>query len=560
MKPNLDLLREGLDHQRAGQAGLAEAAYRAVLEAEPDEPHALHYLGLLTLQMRRVPEALALLHRAMTRRPQQDAVRILYGRALLAAGRGDDAVAHFKNLATSRPFDASSRANLALAFLRTGDIASAITAADEAIDVDHNNGDAWFVRGTALAQTKRGAEAVVALKQAVARNPEHAEAHLNLGNTLLDRDDLEAAETHLRRAISLDPSLAEAHASLGFLLTGDGRHDEAIDSCATAIALSPDFAQAHWNQSFAYMLKGDYAAGWEKYEWRKRHDRFIRGLTTLPGREWQGEPLLGQTVLVRAEQGLGDTIQFARYLPLLIKRGADVVLACPEALIRLLRQMPGLRVVPRTAPRPAHDFWIDQMSLPRVFGTRVDTIPSAEGYLRGDPAAMARWRPKLANGFRIGLVWAGNPAHSNDARRSMPLASLAPLIAVPDCAFISLQVGPGSGCVTAGFGIEDRSSALTDLMETANLIAALDLVVTIDSCVAHLAGALGVPTWIMLPFAPDWRWLAGRSGSPWYGSARLFRQTRPGDWAGVIERVRAALLPRVNGAGTHSPAPHETKL
>jgi tetratricopeptide (TPR) repeat protein len=560
VKSNLELLRDGLDHQRAGQNALAEAAYRAVLDAEPDEPHALHYLGLLTLQMRRFPEALALLHGAMTHRPQQDAVRTLYGRGLLAAGRGDDAVAHFQDVVKSRPCDASSHANLALAFLQTGAVASAIAAADIAIDFDRGNGDAWFARGTALAQSRRGTEAIFALKQAVACNPGHAEAHLNLGNALLDCDVLEDAETHLRRAIALDPSLAEAHASLGFLLTGDGRHDEAIDTCATAIALRPDFAQAHWNQSFAHMLKGDYAAGWEKYEWRKRHDRFIRDLTTLPGREWQGEPLLGQTVLVRAEQGLGDTIQFARYLPMLIERGADVMFAGPQALNRLFRQIAGLRVISRTTSLPTYDFWIDQMSLPRLLGTRADSVPRSEGYLSADADATARWRARLAPGFRVGLVWAGNPAHSNDARRSMPLLQLAPFIPTPGCAFVSLQVGPSSGEIVEMFGIEDRSSALTDLAKTASLVSALDLVVTVDSCVAHLAGALGVPAWIMLPFAPDWRWLAGRCDSPWYDSVRLFRQTRPGDWAGVVARVAEALLARVSGTGTALRVTGETKV
>jgi tetratricopeptide (TPR) repeat protein len=541
MPDMVSLLLEGLAHQRAGRLVAAEAAYTRVLDADPDQPHALHCLGLLALGAKRIAAALDLLSRASAARPDDTKVRAAYGRALLAAGRATDAVALFEAQTQERPLCPVSQAHLALARLRAGDPSGALAASDAALRLDRSNPEAWFARGTALARLGRAADAVTALEQAAVRAPLHAEAHLNLGNALFDLDRRNESEAALRRAVALDPTLAEAHASLGCLLTGNGRLAEAVDACERAIALRPDFAQAHWNQSFAHMRAGDYAAGWEKYEWRKRHDAFARDLMLLPGPEWHGEPVAGRIVLVRAEQGLGDTIQFARYLPMLVGLGAHVVLACPEPLLRLLGQIPGVKVVPRGPDAPPYDVWIDQMSLPRLFGTRPEAIPDAAGYLFAEADAVARWHRCLPQGLRVGIVWAGNPAHSNDRRRSMGIADVEPLLAVPGCRFVSLQVGPRAKEGEESLGLEDRSARLADLADTAALIAALDLVISVDSCVAHLAGALGVPVWILLPFAPDWRWLVGRADSPWYESARLFRQTRPGDWTGPIAAVAGAL-------------------
>jgi tetratricopeptide (TPR) repeat protein len=546
MPDTLQLLQRALAAHRDGRPAEAEGVYRDILWRVPDEPHALHCLGLLTLADGRVGEALDLLARAERVWPDHDGIALALVRALLAAGRVEEGVARARALADRRPLCAAPLATLALARLRVADPAGALAEAEAALALDPACGDAWFAAGTALSQLRRPAEAVARLERAVACAPDHAEARLNLGNSLYDLDRLEAAEAHLRCAIRLDPSLAEAHASLGCLLSGDGRLAEAVACCAAAIALRPDFAQAHWNQSFAHMLAGDWAEGWEKYEWRKRHDVFARHLMLLPGPQWQGEELQGRVLLVRAEQGLGDTIQFARYLPLLVARGAKVVLVCATPLIALLRQIEDVTVMPPGTVRPEYDLWIDQMSLPRLFGTRLDTIPDAAGFLSAASARVARWRQALPRGFRVGVVWAGNPNHSNDRRRSMAVDALAPLLEsanarIRDVRFFSLQVGPDSGAITLRFGIADRSSLLPDLAETAAFVSALDLVIAVDSCVAHLAGALGVKVWILLPFAPDWRWMTGRSDTPWYASAKLFRQTRPGDWSGPVERVAAEL-------------------
>ena len=407
MSDVIERLQAGLAHQRAGRRGEAEALYRSVLAEQADEPHALHFLGLLALSGKRADEALDLLARALAVQPDHDRVRLALGRALLQAGRTLEAVALFAAMAEARPGAALPRASLALALLRAGDVAGALLEGHTALELDGSNPEAWFACGTALNLQRRSAEAATALRRAVDCAPDHAEAHLNLGNALFDLDRRAEAEACLRQAVALDPTLAEAHASLGCLLSGDGRLAEAVSACDAAIALWPDFAQAHWNQSFAYMLGGDYAPGWEKYEWRKRHDAFARDFMVLPGPEWQGEPLAGRTLLVRAEQGLGDTIQFARYLKLLGAQGSAVILACDDALRPLLRQIGGVTVVSRSLPLPPYDTWIDQMSLPRLFATRPDTIPLACGFLAAEPARLREWHARLPAGIRVGLVWAG---------------------------------------------------------------------------------------------------------------------------------------------------------
>ena len=264
---------------------------------------------------------------------------------------------------------------------------------------------------------------------------------------------------------------------------------------------------------------------------------FRRDFVDLPGPVWTGDAPAGRTILVHAEQGFGDTIQFARYLPLIAERGAQVVLACDARLTPLLGMLQGVVVVSCDQELPAYDAWIDQMSLPRVFATGPTSIPAAGGYLAADLARVAAWRAALPAGRKVGIAWAGNPAHSNDRRRSLPPDAVRALLATPGICFVSLQVGERANET----GLADLSARLTDYAETAALVANLDLVVTVDTSAAHLAGALGVPCWVLLPFAPDWRWRLGCEDSAWYASLRLFRQPAPGDWRRCVMKVACAL-------------------
>ena len=501
--PDADTLLAAIAHARAGRHAEAEATLRAVLAAEPDDPYALFLLGECALVGGRPAEAAGLLARALALRPGHRDSRLGLARAQLAAGRPAEA------LETLWPLAADVR----------------LAAAQS-------------LRGTALSALGRPAEAIAAFTLALAVTPGDAEALLNCGNAHADLDQIDRAEQHLRRAVACDPGLVEAHVSLGHLLAGRGMLPEAVGACAQAIALQPDCAAAHWNQGVAHLLGGELAAGWAKYEWRKRH--FPGSFTTRPGPQWDGGALDGRSILVVAEQGCGDTIQFARYLPLLARRGARVTLQCAAPMVPLLGAIPGVAACAR-GTRPEYDCWADQMSLPLLFGTTLSTIPSPAGYLKPDPARAAKWAQRLPAGLRVGLVWAGNPLHSNDRRRSMPASALGPVVAAGRSALVSLQVGPRARDVSKMFGVTDYSGRLTDWSETAAAVSVMDLVITVDTAVAHLAGALGVPVWLMLPYAPDWRWMLGREDSPWYAGMRLFRQGSPGDWAGVAGRVATAL-------------------
>jgi tetratricopeptide (TPR) repeat protein len=497
------MLLAAIEHQRAGRLAEAEALYRSVLAAELGHGQALYLYGLLLLNSGRSHHAATALEQAAAVRPGHAATSVYLARGLLADGRP----------------------------------AEALPVADRLLAAQPNHAEAAFLRGTALNALGEPALAIASFERSLLNDPGHAAASLNLGNAYADIDRWDDAERYCRKATRLAPDLAEAHASLGFILTSRGRLDAAVASCEAAIALRPDFTQAHWNQAVAALLAGDFDLGLRKYEWRKRHDRFRRDFVDLPGPQWDGGDPQGRTILVHAEQGLGDTIQFARYLPLIVARGGRVVLACERPLIPLLAQLPGVSVVPKNTPLPRFDCWIDQMSLPLAWGTRLDTIPSAGGYLRADPARTAAWRATLPGGTKVGLAWAGNPAHSNDRRRSMPATALQRIVNVPGVHVVNLQVGSRANEI----GLPDLSPRLTDYAETAALIEALDLVVAVDTSVVHVAGALGKPAWVMLPHAPDWRWLLGRDDSPWYASLRLFRQPAPGDWDAVIAEVVSAL-------------------
>ncbi len=428
--------------------------------------------------------------------------------------------------------------------LAGGQFAAVLDRIAAALASDPADAELHFARGTALLGLARPLAARDALTRSVALRPGSAAAWLNLGNACIDLDEWEEAERHIRSALRLDPGLAAAHASLGHLLHADGRLPAAIAALDDAIRLEPAMAQAHWNLATALLLTGAMARGWKEFEWRKRHPAFRADFPILPGPAWAGGSVAGKIVLVRAEQGLGDTIQFARFLPAIVARGGIPVLQCDPAAVRLLSAMPGLVVLPRSARFEGYDTWIDLMSLPHV----LHETPDPTLYLRPDPALVAAWDAALPAGFRVGIAWAGNPAQPNDRRRSMAGAALAPLLATPGATFVNLQIGPRA----TEAGLPDPTPRLPDLAETAALIATLDLVVTVDTAIAHLAGALGRPVWVMLAHVPDWRWLLDRNDSPWYASARLFRQDRAGDWGGTVRRVAAALAQNLSAPDCRS--------
>jgi Flp pilus assembly protein TadD len=500
---------------RAGKTDKAEAAYRRIIEKSPGCAPALHALGLMVRARGQIARAVQLLERAADAVPDDPAIQCDLGLALKAAGRHDEAIERLVLVATLlAPHAPEAHANL----------------------------------GIALKAAGRWAEAINAFTRAVALRPNDPELRYNLGNGLLAADRATEAETEFRRAIELDPSHMRARINLGAALKERGNADAAIrcfEGVTKGTASERDASDAEWNLGLVFLAQGRWRDGWRHYEARRRLAGFA--LRHFPNPAWSGEPLASRTLLVHAEQGLGDTIQFLRYLPLLRDRGVGAVFLPQPELRPLLARVTGLPPVVADAP-PQVGAEVPLLSLPHCLGLAEPLVPGNGVYLPTDPIRTDRWRARLPAGERlIGIAWQGSPSYRNDGRRSIPLEAFAPLAALPGVRLVCLQKDHGANQLdrvawrdrVVQFGDErDREGAFVD---TSAIIGALDLVVTSDTSVAHLAGALGSPVWVALSDRPDWRWGAAGDWTPWYPSMRLYRQSAPGDWAGVFARIAAAI-------------------
>jgi tetratricopeptide (TPR) repeat protein len=374
-----------------------------------------------------------------------------------------------------------------------------------------------------------------------------ADAHNNLGNVLYRLGRHEDAIASFGRALQLQPNYPEAQSNLGNVLRACGRLDEALAAYEQALKLRPDYVDGHWNLAQLLLLRGDYERGWREYEWRwKVRSMFMPRNFAQP--RWRGEELSGKKILIHTEQGLGDAIQFVRYAPLIAQRGGRVIFECQFEVQRLLRQCPGVeQVVVAGQPLPAFDVQCPLLSLPGVFGTTERSVPADVPYVFADAAVAARWQQKLAGagtGRKVGLVWGSGRIFPHYYLKSMALAELGPLARVAGVQFVSLQKGPAAveaSGLPAGMRLLDWTNQLSDFADTSALVAGLDLVISVDTAVAHLAGAMKKPVWTLIPFDPDWRWGLGQQDSPWYPTMRLFRQKRAGDWAEVVEHVAESL-------------------
>ncbi len=419
----------------------------------------------------------------------------------------------------------------------------ALAAYERAIALKPDFVEALNNRGNILSELVRLDEALASYDRALALRPDFAESLDNRGVALYDLRRFDEALASHERVLALNPDNPEALNNRANALHALKRHDEALAGYKRAIVLQPDFAVAHWNDGLARLRLGDFRGGWPQYEWGwKAGYRGMERRFAQP--RWTGaEPLAGKTLLLHAEQGFGDTIQFARYAPLAAGAGAKVVIEVHSSLAAL-EFRDASSVVSRGSPLPAFDLQCPLLSLPLAFGTELDTIPARVPYLSAPEASLARWKPRFprVEGLRIGLAWSGRTRP--DPGRSMALAQLAPLFELPGIHFVSLQrdVRDSDAAVLRGRpGLLHLGPDLADFADTAAVIAQLDLVITIDTAVAHLAGAMGKPVWILLPYLSDWRWLLERDDSPWYPTARLFRQHEARAWDTVIARVRAAL-------------------
>lgn len=441
-------------------------------------------------------------------------------------------------------FDPRALLDQATAFHQAGKLAEAETIYRRVLSVAPDNIVAMQYLGVLSLQKGDALTAETMVRRAIASADDVPEFHSNLGLCLRAQGRLEEAVACYRRAISLRPDYAGAYSNLGLDLQALGRPEHAMAAFEDAIAADSELAEAHWNLGLVRLLLGRYRQAWAEYEWRLRCQAFERDRLVLPGATpWQGEPLAGRTLLIRQEQGAGDTIQFMRFIPPLVGAAGRVIVEIAPFLQALARaSLPGAVVVDRDGWKEPIDFYVNLMSLPLQRALAIEQLPFATRYVKAEPESASRWRDRLAGyrELRVGIAWAGNPAHANDHNRSCPAEFLEPLLGVGGCSWFSLQKGRPLPGAWRG-RVADLSEELQDFSDTAAAMQALDLVVAVDTSVAHLAGALGVPVWVMLPFAPDWRWLVDRADSPWYPSARLFRQPAPGDWGSVAASVVSAL-------------------
>ena len=607
IQPDLSsLLREAFAHHQAGRLEEAEQLYRQILAQDERHADSLHLLGVIGSQTGRHELAVEMIQRAIAVKSGEAAYYSNLGAALRALGRTQEAVDCYRQALTLQPDAVGALYNLGNALSDLGKLEEALPhyeralalwpdstgqgttsdedpqAVDELDEAPHSrplrpdSAEIYFMLGNVFLARNDLKEAAAFFERALTLRQNYAEVHnalgfvleaahlldeafehyhtaldlkpwnaefqSNLGNIYQAQGKLDEAIACHRRALQLQPGFAKGHNNLAVALAVQGKIDEAIALYDRALELQPNYAQAQLNRAMLQLLQGDFVSGWRGYEsrWEAKKQR------TLEQPRWNGEPLNGARILLHAEQGLGDCIQFLRYLPMVVAAGGSVVLEIPHRLHRLAAQLPGVaELIISGDPLPPFDCHCPLMSLPLAFATTLESIPAQTPYLAIPPEALET-AANLAwpsTGLRVGLAWAGNPDFGKDLFRSFTLDRLEPLLNLEGVHFFSLQMGAAEAqLASTSAEITNLSPVTGDLADTAAQMAQMDLIITVDTSIAHLAGALGRPVWVMLQLAPDWRWRMEGEDCAWYPSMRLFRQPKFGDWASVVEAVRKALV------------------
>jgi len=538
------------------QMGNREAAERYIkraLELQPLYPEAYCNLGLVLRSQGKHDEAVACLREALKLKPDFADANCGLGTVLLDKGKWDEAAASLRRALELKPDHALAFIGLGTALEHQGDLDEAVVCFRRGLELQPDCAQGHNNLGSALSRQGKLHEAIASYRCALDHKPECVETRLNLGSALQDSGLLEEAIDCYRQALELNPVFADALSNLGTAYQEQGRFEDAADCYDRTLELSPNSAGGHSNRATLMLLAGDFENGWPEYEWRWKTGQLQ--LREYPQPRWDGQPLGGKTVILHSEQGLGDTIQFIRYATAVEALGGTVVVECPKSLVKLLANCPGIdRLVGQGDELPPFDFYAPLLSLPGVFKTTLDTIPAHVPYLFADRTLVDEWREKLSgiDGFRIGINWHGRAGQMEFRKRNIPLEFFAALAKIPGVRLVSLQMGEGCEDLVRKCGSlpilelgPDFDAIHGSFMDTSAVMMNLDLVITSDTSIPHLAGALGVPVWLALPFVPDWRWLLQRSDSPWYPTMRVFRQKKIGDWAGVFEEIEGALRERV---------------
>jgi tetratricopeptide (TPR) repeat protein len=500
-------------HRMAGKYDLAVLAYQHALNADANDPDTHNNLGLAYFEQQQLDSAEPCYRRALALRPDHVHAQINLGNLLRDRDRLDEAIACYEKV----------------------------------LAADAGNVDALINLSNARIAQKSLADAQALCERVLRLDAKNIEARYNLGQVmaLQDRQD-EAIEWH-RQVVEISPRFKQSYSEMAAIYSQKNQPIEAIAAARKALAIDPEYAHGHWVLSLALLLAGQYEEGWREFEWRWRWDGYTSRRRDCPQPQWRGEDIAGKTLLLHTEQGLGAIMQVARYAPLAAARGAAVVLEAPAELTRLFQTSFGtnVQVIRPDDTVPSFDLHSPLMSLPTVFGTRLDAIPWSGPYLRAPEDLIEKWRQRLradGAGLRVGLSWAGRPTQANDRNRSMSLEHFAGLAGLPSVRFYGLQTGDAARQpIPPGLEMTQLGGEFTDFADTAALMMNLDLIVSVDTAVSHLAGALGRPAWTLLTFAADWRYLLDRTDTPWYPTMRLYRQRSRGDWTGVVEAVREDL-------------------
>jgi tetratricopeptide (TPR) repeat protein len=609
---------------RQGRLEEAKAHLQQALQLKPNYAEAHANLGNVFIYQHRYDEAIDQYQQALRLDPNLFAVHYILAIALHDKGRFDQAEAHYRQALRLNPHHAAAHHSLGITLMAAHRLDEAVACYQQALRLDPQIADAYNNLANALAQQEKLAEAVSCYEQALRLNPDRKEIHFNLGISLERLEKPVEATRSYNAALRLDPNYAEAHMNLGNVLAQQGKTDDAIkcyeqvlktkpgdaealtnignvhrdqahfdDALACfehALRQNPQTAGPHHNRALLWLLLGKWTEGWPEYEWRWKTSDFTRLSFQQP--RWDGSPLQGRSILLVAEQGLGDTVQFLRYVPLVEQRGGRVIVQCQPALKRLLQESAGIKnLIVQGAPLPKFDVYSPLLSLPGILKTSPSTVPADVPYIHPKTELVGQWRRNLSGVrrpvssvkntlssdtghrtpdsglLRVGIAWQGSPAYRFDRQRSIPLKEFACLANVPGVQLISLQKGPGTEQVKSGVrspvsGVKNPADsghrtpdsgrfcfdlgdcfdeASGPFMDTAAVMESLDLVITSDTVIPHLAGALGIPVWVALPLIPDWRWLLQREDSPWYPTMRLFRQTRKGQWEDVFVRIAGQL-------------------
>ncbi|MEA3225574.1 MAG: tetratricopeptide repeat protein [Planctomycetota bacterium] len=534
----------GFAQQMQGKLHEAIESYRKATLLDPDFAEAYNHVGVVLSKQEQYAEAVANYKQALRINPGYAEVHNNLSIALKAMGQLNEAVESCRRALELEPDFAQAYFNLANAMRDQGGCDEAIANYGHALKIDPDYAEVYNNLGILLNDLDRSDEAAENYQRAIRLKPDYAEAYNNLGIVFKNRGRLTDAIVNYERAIQLEPQFFEAYYNLANTLKEQGHCDQAIENYGRAIEIKPGYAQAHWNRSHAFLLKGEFTKGWQGYEWRRDPELEI---FTYPHRHrqarWDGSDFVGKRLLVHCEQGLGDSLQFMRYLPMVKALGGTVIFEAWKPLHGILQDSEDIdELLELSFERKTDvdfDLHISLMDLPAVFGTTLEAIPAEVPYVCPEPQKVEHWRGRLDDSsFNVGIVWAGSPQHGNDHNRSCPLELFAPLAAIERVQLYGLQKGEAAGQaegLSQVIAIENLSKDLHDFADTAGVLENLDLVISVDTAPAHLAGAMGKPTWLLLPFAPDWRWMLERTDSPWYPTMRLFRQEKWGDWNSVFE-------------------------